>query len=106
MRKWILTLAAFVATGTASAQSRPDSLKMTCPQASGLVRSAGSVVLGSGPYIYDRYVVGCNFCPDYEFRVPAWIRTSDNPHCFVGYTCKTDTIFPAPSCGITGYRGP
>jgi hypothetical protein len=89
----------------AVAQSRPDSLSMSCGQAASLVERKGTVVIGSGPYIYDRFVRNCRFCYDFEFLIPAWIPTADNRQCFVGYRCNNQTDTPMPSCGFTGYRG-
>jgi hypothetical protein len=109
MRLWSIALlaAALWATSALAQGSRPDSLRMSCRQAASLVQSRGSIVIGTGPDLYDRYVTGCNFCYSMEFLTPAWVRTADNPQCFVGYTCETQQGFPPrPSCGFTGYRGP
>jgi hypothetical protein len=100
-------LAAVVCGFVSAAQARPDSLRMSCSQASALVQSHGGIVIGTGPDIYDRFVVGCTFCPDMSYLEPAWIRTGDNPECYVGYRCRDTAPYrPAPSCGFTGYRGP
>ncbi len=71
----------------ALAQARPDSLAMTCAQASGLVKSQGAVVIGTGQFIYDRFVADTRFCPTFDTTKPAWLRTRDKAQCFVGYTC-------------------
>ena len=107
MRLSIILLLTTLGASLAQAQSRPDSLRMTCGQASALVQSRGSIVLGTGPDIYDRFVASCGFCFNFEFLVPSWIRTADSPQCCVGYRCDSQTPSqPWPSCGVTGYRGP
>ena len=71
----------------AAAQSRPDSLSMSCDQARAFLRSRGAAVIGTGPHIYDRYVSDQRFCPITEGPRPAWIRTRDTAQCPVGFTC-------------------
>lgn len=82
------TLAA-IASGPALA--RPDSLTMTCAAAAGMVSSQGAVVMGTGPNIFDRYVISLRYCAGSEQLKPEWIKTKDNPQCFVGYTCYVPT---------------
>lgn len=72
----------------AQAQGRPDSLRMSCASARGLVSTRGAVVLGSGPDIYDRYVAAQGFCQRDEITKPAWVPTADTRQCFVGYRCQ------------------
>ena len=71
----------------ASARTRPDSLRMTCAQTAFMVQRAGASVSGTGPNIYDRFVVNGNFCFREQYILPAWIRVADTPRCFVGYRC-------------------
>jgi hypothetical protein len=81
-------LAGAAACGPVQAQGRPDSLAMSCAQVQGLVRSRGAVILGTGPYIYDRIVVDRRFCaPLTDGTRPAWVRARDTGRCFAGYTC-------------------
>lgn len=75
------------AIGPVAAQSRPDSLAMTCDQARGLVRSRGAAVIGTGPHVFDRYVSDQRFCAITEGTKPAWIATRDTRQCPVGFTC-------------------
>jgi len=70
-----------------AAEARPDSLAMTCAEAASLVTSQGAVVIGTGPNIFDRYVREVRFCSGAEQLKPEWIKTRDNPRCFVGYVC-------------------
>ncbi|MDB5651004.1 MAG: hypothetical protein JWL62_2524 [Hyphomicrobiales bacterium] len=72
----------------AQAQSRPDSLRMSCASAARLVSTRGAVVLGSGPDIYDRYVATQQFCLPDEITKPAWVPAADTRQCFVGYRCE------------------
>jgi hypothetical protein len=106
MRLYIAILAVILDGTGCYAQSRPDTVHLTCRQATTLVQSHGSIVLGTGPTLYDRYVVSCNYCFDDEYLLPSWVQTADNPQCFVGYHCNSQTSLPEPSCGHTGYRGP
>jgi hypothetical protein len=89
-------IAAIVMSGwstIASAQSRPDSLTMTCEQASALVRSRGAIVLGTGPNVFDRYVANGRFCTFPDVAEPAWVTTRDKRQCMVGFRCKPATDF-------------
>ncbi len=72
----------------ASAQERPFAPRLTCSAAAGLVARAGAIVIGTGPYTYDRVVADQRFCPVEEVTAPLWTATADNPQCFVGYRCK------------------
>jgi hypothetical protein len=72
----------------ALAQPRPDSTRMSCAQAHGLVVRSGGLVLGTGGQTYDRYVRDRSFCEITEFIEPAFAPAADNPQCFVGYRCK------------------
>jgi hypothetical protein len=69
------------------------------------VQSRGSIVLGTGRHLYDRYVTSCQFCFDTEYLLPSWVEPADNPHCFVDYHCDTRTSIPERS-GHGGCRGP
>jgi hypothetical protein len=95
-----LVLAAVAAVSlsidAAQAQGRPDSLRMSCASARGLVSTRGAVVLGSGRDIYDRFVAAQGFCQRDEVTKPAWVPTADTRQCFVGYRCERveDDEFP------------
>jgi hypothetical protein len=79
----------------AQAQGRPDSLRMSCATARGLVSTRGAVVLGSGRDVYDRYVAAQGFCQRDEIAKPAWVPTGDTRQCFVGYRCeRVDDDYP------------
>ena len=81
---------------TAAAQSRPDTTRMNCPAARALVMRQGAIVLGTGhslydrnaPSLFDRYVVSRAYCMSTQVTEPAFVPTSDNRQCFIGYTCR------------------
>ncbi|HUZ66895.1 MAG TPA: hypothetical protein VMU56_04440 [Beijerinckiaceae bacterium] len=72
----------------ALAQARPFVPAMSCAQATGLVRSAGAIVLSTGQFTYDRYLEDDAFCEADEYTTPAFVPTRDNPSCPIGYYCK------------------
>jgi hypothetical protein len=79
----------------AFAQRRPDTLAMPCAVAANIVKSAGAIVIGTGPDIYDRYVATRAFCQRDEEMVPRWVAARDTPACFVGYVCERKYGDPA-----------
>ncbi len=79
---------ASLSVDAAQAQGRPDSLRMSCGSARGLVSQRGAIVLGSGPNLYDRYVASQGFCLPDEITKPAWVPTADTRQCFIGYRCE------------------
>ncbi|MFG1248398.1 MULTISPECIES: hypothetical protein [Xanthobacter] len=83
--------AALAIMTSGAAWARPDSLTMTCAAAARMVASNGAVVIGTGPNIFDRYVNSLRYCSGFEQLKPEWIKTKDNPQCFVGYTCYVPT---------------
>jgi len=88
MRRVVLVLSACVFVSSVQAQSRPSTPNMTCNQARQLVASRGAVVLGTGTYTYDRYVLDLRFCEINETIQPAYVPTRDTPQCPVGYLCR------------------
>lgn len=70
------------------AHARPDTLSLPCATAANIVKSAGAIVLGTGPDIYDRYVATKAFCQRDEEMIPRWIAARDTPACFIGYVCE------------------
>jgi hypothetical protein len=71
----------------AAAQSRPDSLRLSCPEVRALVLRQGSVVLGTGPYVYERYVSGPAQCPVTDGTQRSFVQTRDSAQCYVGERC-------------------
>ena len=67
MRVLRVTMTAFslllaISGVSAVAQSRPQSTRMTCAQAAGMVFQRGAIVIGTGGYTYDRFVRDRSFC--------------------------------------------
>ena len=84
-----VTLAALVSAPTlALAQPRQSTLSMSCQQARALVASRGAIVLGTGPYTYDRYVAHAGFCQIEETAEVAYEPTADQPQCPIGNRCR------------------
>jgi hypothetical protein len=88
MRSRLLFVPFVLLASAAHAQSRPNSLTMSCAAIGRLVQQQGTVVLGTGAFSYDRYVSGGNACGPAERPDPAWIPSADNQQCFVGYRCR------------------
>ncbi len=73
---------------TSFSQGRVSMETMTCRAAEGLVTSRGAVVLGTGPYTYDRFVRDGSYCDIRQTTRPAYERTADSAQCFIGYQCR------------------
>jgi hypothetical protein len=78
---------ASVAT-VATAQVGPPTSQRTCGANRQLVMSEGTVVLDTGPSTYARFVRSGTQCLVDQFPEPAWVPSSNNPQCFIGYRCK------------------
>jgi hypothetical protein len=88
-----MTLVFLTLASTADAQTQLDGRSVPCAQLAATVRNRGAVVISSGPYTYDRYVNGGQFCVRPEIAVPTWINTVDAGQCFVGYVCRDRLTF-------------
>jgi hypothetical protein len=77
-----------LAAGEAAAQTRPLTTALPCAAVSALVTARGAIVLGTGPYTYDRYVSNAGECGIGQTTEPAFERAADNAQCFVGYRCR------------------
>ncbi len=93
MKKTAFVLAFLVLSSSVQAQQRPFTPRLTCGQARQLVFANGAIVLGTGPYTYDRYVRDQGFCEFNEYIEPAWVPTRDTPQCVVGYICRSGPDF-------------
>ena len=93
MRLLLMILAFPTLASTASAQTQLDGRSVPCAQLAATVRNRGAVVISTGPYSYDRYVTGGQFCVRPEIAVPTWIGTADAAQCFVGYVCRDRLTF-------------
>jgi hypothetical protein len=78
---------ASVAT-VATAQVGPPTSQRTCGANRQLVMREGAVVLETGPSTYARFVRSGTQCLVDQFPEPAWVPSSNNPQCFIGYRCK------------------
>lgn len=59
----------------------------TCAGIRQVVTSQGFILVPTGGGNAQRYVRDQRYCQDDQTTKPAWMPTSDNPRCFVGYTC-------------------
>ena len=74
----------------ALAQSSPPTI--SCGQARAMVATNGAAVVRSSRFIYDRYVTDVRFCARGQSTQAAFIDTTDNPYCPVGFTCIDQNI--------------
>ncbi|WP_119308241.1 hypothetical protein [Cohaesibacter haloalkalitolerans] len=86
----VLAISAFAFGASASASQRVDSHSLTDVQAKQLVQENGSVLLSTGPDLYDRYVANGAYCFFGEQPEPAYVPTANSSSAFVGYTCAPD----------------
>jgi hypothetical protein len=80
----------------ALAQSRPDTMRMSCAASSELVQRSGTIVMNSGPNVFDRYVSSQAFCAKEETTVPVWVPAADTRQCFVGWVCQRQSWGAGP----------
>jgi hypothetical protein len=88
MRSVLTVLALALATTAATAQVGPPTSQRTCGANRQLVQRDGAVVLDTGPQTYARFVRSGAECLVDQFPEPAWVPSSNNPQCFIGYRCK------------------
>jgi hypothetical protein len=88
----ILKFSSILITGllisTTIAQARPDSRYMSCGQAKSLVQSSGAIILSTGAHTYDKYVKNHAYCNLSQELKRAFVPTSDQRRCNIGYRCK------------------
>lgn len=86
--KTILAMLALVSIATpALPQPRPDTTRMSCVAARALVVQRGAVVLSTGRFTYDRYVLHRGFCTPTEETEVTFVPTADNRSCYIGDLC-------------------
>jgi hypothetical protein len=86
--KTVLFTVPFILIASATlAEARPNSLAMSCASTRGLVQNTGAIVIGTGPNLYDRFVMDAGYCTLTQKAEPAWIATADEPECLVGRRC-------------------
>ena len=89
MLRSLLAISALALTATAAAaQVGPPTSQRTCSANRQLVMRDGAVVLDTGPTTYARFVKNGSECLVDQFPEPAWVPSSNNPQCFIGYRCK------------------
>jgi hypothetical protein len=88
MRSVLPALALVLAATAATAQVGPPTSQRSCGANRQLVLKEGQVVLDTGPSTYARFVKNGSECTVGQFPEPAWVPSSNNPQCFIGYRCK------------------
>ncbi|MCB8822701.1 hypothetical protein [Microvirga rosea] len=92
MMRYLLTFSVLALTATsAAAQVGPPTSQRTCGANRQLVMKEGAVVLDTSPSTYARFVRSGAECLVDQFPEPAWVPSSNNPQCFIGYRCKDGT---------------
>jgi hypothetical protein len=89
MIRYLLTFSVLALAATAAAaQVGPPTSQRTCGANRQLVMKEGAVVLDTGPSTYARFVRNGSECLVDQFPEPAWVPSSNNPQCFIGYRCR------------------
>jgi hypothetical protein len=88
MRTLLSALALTLVASAAMAQVGPPTSQRPCSANRQLVMREGAVVLDTGPSTYARFVKNGSECLVDQFPEPAWVPSSNNPQCFIGYRCK------------------
>ena len=97
MKKLAIALSVVAVTAIASgAQAmiaeRVNSQDLTASQVKQLIQKNGSVILSTGPGLFDRYVSNQSHCLSSSHDTKAaFVPTADSASAFVGYTCFIDT---------------
>ena len=86
MQRTLLAGVALLILASAAA-ARPATYAMTCAEAQALVAATGAIVMSTGQYTYERFVLHRGFCRHGEFLDRAYAPTADDPQCRVGYEC-------------------
>lgn len=81
-------LVGLVAASPAIGQTRPVTGRMTCAEATALVKRLGEAVLNTGSGVPERIVRDRGFCDMMQIAELRFAPTRDNPQCPVGYRCK------------------
>ena len=89
MRRSLLPALALTLIATAAmAQVGPPTSQRTCSANRQLVLRDGAVVLDTSPSTDARFVKSGAECLVGQFPEPAWVPSSNNPQCFIGYRCR------------------
>lgn len=74
------------------AQARPDTRYLACSTVVSIIQSNGAAVLNTSAYKYKKYVKNHAYCNLNEATKRAYVPTSDNRRCFIGFYCYDPTI--------------
>ena len=74
----------------AQGSAHPSTTAMTCTQAKATVERNMTVILATGGGKFDRYVSTDGKCAADTSARPAFVPTSDNPKCDIGYYCSSE----------------
>jgi hypothetical protein len=85
-------LAASVVSGAQAMTSRTiDSSQHSTSQLQSIIQQQGSVILSTGPGLFDRYVANRSHCRLGQETRSAFVPTADSNNGFVGYRCVLNT---------------
>ncbi len=85
-------LAASVVSGAqAMTSSTIDSSQHSTSQLQSIIQQQGSVILSTGPGLFDRYVANRSHCRFGQETRSAFVPTADSNNGFVGYRCVLNT---------------
>lgn len=84
----VLLAALCLVAGSPAAQAQDRTEQMTCAAARQIVVARGAVVLNTSPTTFDRFVNTRGQCLGTEVTEPAFVPTSDDRRCFIGYRCR------------------
>lgn len=87
----LLFMMALLAAAPAMAQHRVDARQLDCRSVQSLIDQRGAIVLTTGQYTYDRYVVDGRFCFSAEVPRYTTIPSADTDQCPV-YRCDQPLI--------------
>jgi hypothetical protein len=92
MNRTVLALVLSLATTQAEAISRYTSTSMSCARVQDIIQNEGAAIMRnqgrSGLTLYDRYVIGPQFCEGNEVVELAYIPTTDTKSCPVYHCVK------------------
>lgn len=80
-------IAALTVAGPALAANHVNTQNLTGNQVKQIVQEQGSVLLSTGPDLFDRYVANASYCSFGEEAQAAYVPTANSNATFVGYTC-------------------
>jgi hypothetical protein len=74
----------------------------SCSSTLAFVSSHGAALVYTSATTYDRVVTGTEYCAGGEITTHSYVSTTDEEHCFIGYTC---TMFSGGGGGGDGAGG-